>query len=77
MTIKEAAREHMMDVHVTFSLGDPFAVELWQAIPGTPLATPGTGCTTTPRKQANRPPRRTPTPRTPSSADLASERTHS
>jgi hypothetical protein len=28
---------------VTFSLGGPFAVEVWQAIPDTPLATPQAG----------------------------------
>jgi hypothetical protein len=39
----ERGREHEVQVHVTFSLGGPFAVELWQAIPGTPLATPEAG----------------------------------
>jgi hypothetical protein len=34
---------HHVDVHVTFSIGGPFAVELWQSIPGTPLATPEAG----------------------------------
>lgn len=29
-----------VDVHVTFSRGGPFAVEVWQAIPGTPLDVP-------------------------------------
>lgn len=44
MTIKDAEhRERDVDVRVTFSLGGPFAVELWQAIPGTPLATPEAG----------------------------------
>jgi catechol 2,3-dioxygenase-like lactoylglutathione lyase family enzyme len=44
MTIKDAEeRAQNVDVHVTFSLGGPFAVELWQAIPGTPLATPEAG----------------------------------
>jgi hypothetical protein len=28
---------------VTFSLGEPFAVELWQSIPNTPLETPASG----------------------------------
>lgn len=32
-----------VDVRVTFSLGGPFAVEVWQGIPGTPLAIPETG----------------------------------
>jgi hypothetical protein len=36
-----AARE--VDVHVTFSLGGPFAIEVWQGIPGTPLAVPEAG----------------------------------
>lgn len=44
MTINdEHERERDVDVHVTFSRGGPFAVELWQAIPGTPLATPEAG----------------------------------
>jgi hypothetical protein len=38
---KESAQH--VDVHMTFSLGGPFAVELWQAIPGTPLAAPDAG----------------------------------
>ncbi|MGW0093316.1 VOC family protein [Streptomyces sp. NPDC003328] len=32
-----------VDVRVTFSLGGPFAVEVWQGIPGTPLAVPEAG----------------------------------
>jgi hypothetical protein len=36
-------RVYDVDVHVTFSLGGPFAVELWQSIPDTPLATPESG----------------------------------
>lgn len=44
MAIKDAVgRAESVDVHVTFSLGGPFAVELWQAIPGSPLATPEAG----------------------------------
>lgn len=44
MTIKEAnGRPHKVDCHVTFSLGGTFAVEIWQAVPGTPLATPEAG----------------------------------
>ncbi|GAA5195410.1 hypothetical protein GCM10023322_62030 [Rugosimonospora acidiphila] len=44
MTIKDAeGRARGVDVRVTFSLGSPFAVELWQEIPGTPLATPEAG----------------------------------
>lgn len=44
MTITDAdGREQAVDVQVTFSLGGPFAVELWQEIPGTPLATPEHG----------------------------------
>lgn len=39
----EAGRVQDVDVQVTFSLGGPFAVELWQEIPGTPLATPAGG----------------------------------
>ncbi len=32
-----------MECHVAFSLGGPFAVEVWQAIPGTPLDVPESG----------------------------------
>ena len=32
-----------VDCNVTFSLGGPFAVELWESIPGTPLETPESG----------------------------------
>lgn len=32
-----AGRPHEVECHVAFSLGGPFAVEVWQAIPGTPL----------------------------------------
>lgn len=44
MTITdEYGRPHPVDCHVTFSLGGPFAVEMWKAIPGTPLAVPESG----------------------------------
>jgi catechol 2,3-dioxygenase-like lactoylglutathione lyase family enzyme len=44
MTIKdEGGHPFDVDCHVTFSLGGPFAVEVWQAIPDTPLATPQAG----------------------------------
>lgn len=36
-------REYDVDVNVTFSRSGPFAVELWQSIPDTPLATPESG----------------------------------
>lgn len=36
-------REYDVDVNVTFSRGGPFAVELWQSVPDTPLATPESG----------------------------------
>jgi catechol 2,3-dioxygenase-like lactoylglutathione lyase family enzyme len=43
-TIKdEGGSSFDVDCHVTFSVGGPFAVEVWQAIPGTPLATPESG----------------------------------
>jgi hypothetical protein len=32
-----------VECHVAFSLGVPFAVEVWQAIPGTPLDIPESG----------------------------------
>ena len=32
-----------VECHVAFSLGGPFAVEVWQAIPGTPLDIPESG----------------------------------
>lgn len=35
--------EHEVECRVTFSEGGPFAVELWEAIPGTPLAAPAGG----------------------------------
>ena len=44
MTITdENGHPHPVDCHVTFSLGGPFAIEVWQAIPGTPLAVPESG----------------------------------
>ncbi|GAA1658118.1 hypothetical protein GCM10009744_59160 [Kribbella alba] len=44
MTIKdEHGQSYDVDCQVTFSLGGPFAVEVWQGIPGTPLAVPETG----------------------------------
>ena len=43
MTIKDAVGQaYDIDCQVTFS-GGPFAVEVWQAIPGTPLAMPASG----------------------------------
>jgi len=33
-------RAHDVTVRVTFSLTSPFALELWEAVPGTPLAAP-------------------------------------
>jgi hypothetical protein len=50
----EDGHTHDVTVRVTFSLTSPFALELWEAIPGTPLAAPegptsitwGTGPTT-------------------------------
>jgi catechol 2,3-dioxygenase-like lactoylglutathione lyase family enzyme len=38
-----AGRRHEVECHVAFSLGGPFAVEVWQAVPGTPLAAPKAG----------------------------------
>ena len=44
LTIADAAgRPHEVECHVVFSLGGPFAVEVWQAIPGTPLDMPAGG----------------------------------
>ncbi|HEY6497303.1 MAG TPA: VOC family protein [Trebonia sp.] len=38
LTLTDAAgRPYEVECHVAFSLGGPFAVEVWQAIPGTPL----------------------------------------
>jgi catechol 2,3-dioxygenase-like lactoylglutathione lyase family enzyme len=36
-------RPQAAECHVAFSLGGPFAVEVWQAIPGTPLDMPESG----------------------------------
>ena len=38
-----AGRPYAVECHVAFSLGGPFAVEVWQAIPGTPLDMPEGG----------------------------------
>src|SRR5579863_7509632 len=38
-----AGRRCAVECHVAFSLGGPFAVEVWRAIPGTPLAMPEAG----------------------------------
>ena len=38
-----AGRRYEVECHVVFSLGGPFAVEVWQAIPGTPLDMPEAG----------------------------------
>lgn len=38
-----AGRPYEVECHVVFSLGGPFAVEVWQAIPGTPLDMPEAG----------------------------------
>jgi hypothetical protein len=44
MTIEDGTgRPYDIECHVTFSVGGPFAVELWQAIPDTPLAIPESG----------------------------------
>jgi 8-hydroxy-5-deazaflavin:NADPH oxidoreductase len=44
LTLADAAgRPHEVECHVVFSLGGPFAVEAWQAIPGTPLDMPAGG----------------------------------
>ena len=44
MTIKDAVGQaYDIDCQVTFSRGGPFAVEVWQAIPGTPLDVPEAG----------------------------------
>lgn len=39
----ETGVKHDIVCRFTFSAGGPFAIEMWQAIPGTPLATPETG----------------------------------
>jgi catechol 2,3-dioxygenase-like lactoylglutathione lyase family enzyme len=38
-----AGRTHEVECHVVFSQGGPFAVEAWQAIPGSPLEMPAGG----------------------------------
>jgi catechol 2,3-dioxygenase-like lactoylglutathione lyase family enzyme len=38
-----AGRPYEVECHVVFSRGGPFAVEVWQAIPGTPLDMPQAG----------------------------------
>jgi catechol 2,3-dioxygenase-like lactoylglutathione lyase family enzyme len=44
LTLADAAgRLHEVECHVAFSLGGPFAVEVWQAIPGSPLDIPEGG----------------------------------
>lgn len=44
MTVQDATGTDLsIDVHVTFSVGGPFAIELWQSIPGTPLESPSSG----------------------------------
>jgi hypothetical protein len=44
LTLADAAgRPYAVECHVAFSLGGPFAVEVWQAIPGTPLDMPEAG----------------------------------
>ncbi len=39
----ETGAKHDIVCRFTFSASAPFAIEMWQAIPGTPLATPETG----------------------------------
>ena len=44
LTLTDAAgRPYAVECHVAFSLGGPFAVEVWQAIPGAPLDMPEAG----------------------------------
>ena len=44
LTLADAAgRPYEIECHVAFSLGGPFAIEVWQAIPGTPLDMPEVG----------------------------------
>jgi len=44
LTLADAVgQRHEVECHVVFSLGGPFAVEVWQAIPGTPLDVPEGG----------------------------------
>src|SRR5260370_20267118 len=39
----ETGAKHDIVCRCTFSASAPFAIEMWQAIPGTPLAIPDTG----------------------------------
>lgn len=41
--VDSSGRPSEVDVRVTFSIPGPFAVELWEAIPDTPLAMPESG----------------------------------
>jgi hypothetical protein len=44
LTLTNAAgRPYAVECHVAFPRGGPFAVEVWQAIPGTPLDMPEAG----------------------------------
>jgi hypothetical protein len=41
--VDSTGRRSEAEVHVTFSIPGPFAIELWEAIPDTPLAMPEAG----------------------------------
>jgi catechol 2,3-dioxygenase-like lactoylglutathione lyase family enzyme len=41
--VNAAGAPYEVECHVAFSRGGPFAVEVWQAIPGTPLDVPEAG----------------------------------
>jgi hypothetical protein len=41
--VDTSGQPYDIECHVAFSVGGPFAVEVWQAIPGTPLAMPESG----------------------------------
>lgn len=44
LTVKDGeGRAFDIDLPVTFSVGGPFAIEVFHAVPGTPLATPASG----------------------------------
>ena len=44
LTLNDAdGRPNEVECHVAFSRGGPFAIEVWQAIPGTPLDIPEAG----------------------------------
>jgi catechol 2,3-dioxygenase-like lactoylglutathione lyase family enzyme len=44
LTLADAAgRPYEVECHVVFSRGGPFAIEVWQAVPGTPLDVPEGG----------------------------------